>query len=305
MDRRDFIRVAAAVAAAAPIAGVSLAGVWGEDHAVEVKRDLKKCLKIGMVQVGDSIEEKFRLLKKIGFDGVELDAPSGLDWREVLRAKEVIGFEIPGVVCSTHWSSPLSVGDPEARRKGLEGVEIALRDCRLYGGSTVLLVPGVCNEDVSYQQAWERSTAELRKLVPLCEQLDVKIAFENVWNNFITDAEEAVRYVDQFDSPYFGWYFDIGNIVRYGEPASWVKTLGKRLMKLDIKDYSRAKMKAEGVWRGFDCKIGDPDSSVGWAETMRAIDAIGYSGWGSAEVGGGNSDRLAEISRRMDDVFSR
>ena len=109
----------------------------------------------------------------------------------------------------------------------------------------------------------------------------------------------------QFADDHLGWYFDVGNIVRYDDPVNWVKTLGKRIMKLDIKDYSRAKMDAEGVWKGFDCKIGAPDSSCGWSEVMAALSEVGYEGWASAEVPGGGRERLAEISANMDDVFSR
>ncbi|MGE4602572.1 MAG: sugar phosphate isomerase/epimerase family protein [Planctomycetota bacterium] len=266
---------------------------------------LKKSLKIGMVQVGETLLEKFRILKELGYDGVELDSPSSLDWREVLRAKAATGLEIPGVVCSTHWGKPLSSPDEKVRQEGIEGVETALKDCRLYGGTTALVVPGVCKDGVTYEQAWERSTASLRQLLPLAEQLGVRIAFENVWNDFITDADEAVRYVDQFESPWVGWYFDTGNIVRYGRPPEWVRKLGSRTIKVDIKDYSRALMEKDGVWAGFRCEIGNEDSSVEWAETMKALDQVGYRGWGSAEVSGGGRDRLADIARRMDDVSSR
>ncbi|MEE2889400.1 MAG: sugar phosphate isomerase/epimerase family protein [Planctomycetota bacterium] len=266
---------------------------------------LKKSLKIGMVQVGETLVEKFRILKELGYDGVELDSPSSLDWREVLRAKAETGLEIPGVVCSTHWGKPLSAADEKVRQQGIEGIETALRDCRLYGGTTVLVVPGVCKDGVTYEQAWDRSTAALRQLLPLAEELGVRIAFENVWNDFITDADEAVRYVDQFESPWVGWYFDTGNIVRYGRPPEWVKKLGSRTIKVDIKDYSRALMKKDGVWAGFRCKIGNEDSSVEWAETMQELDRVGYRGWGSAEVSGGGRERLADIAKRMDDVSSR
>jgi len=266
---------------------------------------LKKSLKIGMVQVGETLVEKFRILKELGYDGVELDSPSSLDWREVLRAKAETGLEIPGVVCSTHWGKPLSAADEKVRQQGIEGIETALRDCRLYGGTTVLVVPGVCKDGVTYEQAWDRSTAALRQLLPLAEELGVRIAFENVWNDFITDADEAVRYVDQFESPWVGWYFDTGNIVRYGRPPEWVKKLGSRTIKVDIKDYSRALMEKDGVWAGFRCKIGNEDSSVEWAETMQELDRVGYRGWGSAEVSGGGRERLADIAKRMDDVSSR
>ncbi|MGE4632923.1 MAG: sugar phosphate isomerase/epimerase family protein [Planctomycetota bacterium] len=266
---------------------------------------LKKSLKIGMVQVGETLVEKFRILKELGYDGVELDSPSSLDWREVLRAKAETGLEIPGVVCSTHWGKPLSAADEKVRQQGIEGIETALRDCRLYGGTTALVVPGVCKDGVTYEQAWDRSTAALRQVLPLAEELGVRIAFENVWNDFITDADEAVRYVDQFESPWVGWYFDTGNIVRYGRPPDWVKKLGSRTIKVDIKDYSRALMEKDGVWAGFRCKIGSEDSSVEWAETMQELDRVGYRGWGSAEVSGGGRERLTDIARRMDDVSSR
>ncbi|MCH2105200.1 MAG: sugar phosphate isomerase/epimerase [Planctomycetes bacterium] len=266
---------------------------------------LKKCCKIGMVGEGETLVEKFQLLKDVGFDGVEMDGPSGYDWKEVVDAKIEVGFEVPGVVCSTHWSKPLSDPKEGVRAEGVAGLETALRDARLYGASTVLLVPGVCNSNVSYKDAWERSTHELSAVLPLARELDVKIALENVWNDFITDAKEAARYVDQFKDDHLGWYFDVGNIVRYDDPVNWVTTLGERIIKLDIKDYSRAKMESEGIWKGFDCKIGAPESSAGWSEVMAALADIGYEGWGSAEVGGGGRDRLAEISKNMDDVFSR
>ena len=266
---------------------------------------LKKCCKIGMVGEGDTLVEKFQLLKDVGFDGVEMDGPSGYDWKEVVDAKIEVGFEVPGVVCSTHWSKPLSDPKPEVRAEGVAGLEAALRDARLFGASTVLLVPGVCNGNVSYKDAWERSTHELAAVLPLARELDVKIALENVWNDFITDAKEAARYLDQFKGEHLGWYFDVGNIVRYDDPVNWVRALGERIIKLDIKDYSRAKMEAEGVWKGFDCKIGAPESSAGWAEVMAALAEVGYEGWGSAEVGGGGRERLAEISKNMDEVFSR
>ena len=269
------------------------------------KAPLRKSCKIGMVSDGPTLSEKFKLLKEVGFDGVEMDGPSAYGWREVLDAKLESGLEIPGVVCSTHWGKPLSDPSAEVRAEGVAGLETALRDARIYGASTVLLVPGICRGEVNYKDAWERSSHELAAVLPLARELGVKIALENVWNDFITDAKEAARYVDQFDDDHLGWYFDVGNIVRYDDPVNWVKILGRRIMKLDIKDYSRAKMESEGVWKGFDCKIGAEDSSCGWAAVMAALKELGYEGWASAEVTGGGRERLAEISQNMDDVFSR
>ena len=100
-----------------------------------------------------------------------------------------------------------------------------------------------------------------------------------------------------------GWYFDVGNIVRYGWPEHWIRILGDRILKLDIKEYSRKKQQDEGIWKGFDVKLNEGDCN--WPEVMKALNEINYKGgWGSAEVPGGDRARLKDISERMDQIFS-
>jgi len=262
---------------------------------------LAKSLKIGMVQVESSLLDKFELLLELGFDGVELDSPSDLDPEEVLDAKARSGIAIPGVVDSVHWRDTLGDPDPGVRARGVAGLETALRDCARYGGTTVLLVPAVVDGRISYAEAWERSQAEVRKVLPLAAELNVKVAFENVWNHFLLSPLEAARYVDAFESPWVGWYLDVGNVVNYGWPHDWIRILGKRILKVDVKEFSRAKRDAEGLWKGFDVELGEGDCD--WPAVVRALDDVGYRGWGSAEVRGGGRERLAEISRRMDRVL--
>ena len=175
--------------------------------------NLKKAVKIGMVKVDGSLKDKFQLLVDLGFDGVELDSPNDLDPDEVLAAKEATGIQIPGVVDAVHWRDTLGDPDPEVRARGLRGLETALRDAKTYGGTTALLVPAVVNEKISYDEAYRRSQEEIRKALPLAQELEIAIAIENVWNHFLLSPMEAARYVDQFESPWVGWYFDVGNIV--------------------------------------------------------------------------------------------
>ncbi len=254
-----------------------------------------------MIKEELSVLDKFKLVKELGFDGVELDSPNGLVEKEILEARDQTGLAIPGVVNSLHWEKPLSHPDPKVRFACRESMEHALHKCKLYGGTTVLLVPGVVNEEVGYDQAWERSTEEIKQLLPVAESTGIKIAIENVWNNFLISPLEAVQYIDQFNSDMIGWYFDVGNIIRYGWPDQWVRILGKRILKVDVKEYSREKQKNEGIWEGFNVKLGDGDSD--WAKVNQALVEVGYSGWGSAEVSGGNRERLQEISQRMDKIY--
>jgi hexulose-6-phosphate isomerase len=261
-------------------------------------RALRKAVKFEMIAGEMSVLEKFQLLRSLGFDGVELMSPAGYDPDEVLAARDRTGVVIHGVVDSEHWRSPLSDPDPSVRRRGREALEQALRDSMVYGGTTVLLVPAVVNKQVSYADAWQRSRAEIRKVLPLAGQLQVKIAIENVWNNFLLSPLEAARYIDEFESPWIGWYFDVGNVVRYAWPDQWIRILGRRILKLDIKEYSRVKRDNEGLWKGFDVEIGEGDCD--WPAVRVALREVGYKGWATAEVRGGDAARLKEIAQRMD-----
>lgn len=299
MDRRSFIK-ASALGSIGILASGSTSGM------ISTRNDrarILKSLKFGMIGEGSNILEKFQLIKSCGFDGVEMDSPAGWDLKEVLAAKDDTGIEIPGVVLSTHWNKPFNHPDKSIRIEAGEALERALRDCKALGGTTVLVVPAVVNAEMSYQDAYERSRVEIGKFIPLAKELDISIAFENVWNNFLLSPIEAARYVDSFESPHVGWYFDIGNIVNYGYPAHWIDTLGHRIMKLDVKEFSRQKRNDEGLWNGFAVEIGDGD--VGWPEVNKALDRIDYRGWASAEVGGGGRERLTEIAQRMDRVFEQ
>jgi L-ribulose-5-phosphate 3-epimerase len=302
IQRRSFLKRAASAIAASSVWMASrqvVKGAQGEETSPRPK--LKKAVKLGMVHGDLSLVEKFRLLKELGFDGVEMDSPSSLERADVLKARDEAGLPIHGVVDSVHWRSPLSHADPKVRGRGVEALRMALKDSKAYGGTSVLLVPAVVNKEISYEDAYRRSQAEIRKVLPMAEELKVHIAIENVWNNFLLSPLELARYLDEFDSPWVGAYFDVGNVVRYGWPEQWIRILGKRILKLDIKEYSRKKQFEEGTGKGFDVKIGDGDCD--WPAVMQAIAETGFQGWATAEVRGGGRERLADIARRMDQVL--
>src|SRR5690606_31392917 len=157
--------------------------------------------------------------------------PTTLDLEEIKKHAADHGLEIHGVVDSIHWKTRLSDPDAAVRAQGLEGLLTALRDCKRLGGSTVLLVPGAVKdpEKENYEQVWERSIVEVKKALPLAEELGVKIAIETVWNDFITKPQQLVDYIDAFASPWLGAYLDHSNMLKYGaSPAEWVRALGPR-----------------------------------------------------------------------------
>jgi hexulose-6-phosphate isomerase len=298
LNRRGFLKGAGATLALAslPMLGTQL---FAADNP---KRRLKKAIHLGMISGNQSIADKFKLAKETGFDGLEVNSPSALNIDEILKARDATGLEIASVMNSAHWSSPLSDPNPEVRARGMEGLKTALRDAKKLGCSSVLLVPAVVKKDVSYADAYTRSQAEIRKVVPLAEELGVTIAIENVWNQFLLSPLEAARYVDEFNSPRVGWHFDVGNLVNYGWPEQWIRILGKRIAKVHVKEFSRSKRDKEGLWKGFEVELlaGDCD----WPAVMKALDDIGYQGWLIAEISGGDAQRLKTIAELMDRILA-
>jgi hexulose-6-phosphate isomerase len=285
LDRRDFFKMSAALAAAS-------AGASG--YAADKKPSLKKAVKYGMIAIKGNELDKLQLAKKCGFLGVEIDSPSNIDLAKLVPASKETGIAVHGVIDSVHWRDTLSNPKEEVRAKGLAALKGALQDAKTVGADTVLLVPGVVNKDVTYDQCYERSQAEVKKVLPLAEKLNVKIAIEVVWNNFITKPEQLVQYVDDFKSEFVGAYFDCSNMLKYGVPAAdWIRKLGKRMLKFDFKGYVIKTNK----W----VAIGEGDEN--WPEVLKALAEVGYNGWATAEVGGGGEEHLKKISAQMDKVL--
>jgi len=293
MNRRQFAKRTAIASAF-----LSSASLRGFSHLTTMPpMGLKKGIMWGGVRVGKTIMERFQAAKQAGFDGIEVD--SHLDRNEVLKARDATGLAVPSVCDSKHWTLLLSSPDPVVRENGIEALKVALEDASTFGADTVLLVPGRVTESVGYDECWDRSAEGIRKAVPFAEKMKVKIAVENVWNSFLLSPLEAARYIDQFQSPYVGAYFDIGNILAFGWPEQWIKILGKRIAKIHIKEYSRKIADSQGKSKGFDVKLREGD--VNWSAVMKALADTGYQGgWANIEMGGGETpEGLKDLSDRL------
>ncbi|HCL92095.1 MAG TPA: sugar phosphate isomerase/epimerase family protein [Candidatus Paceibacterota bacterium] len=301
MQRREFLKTGAGALALAALAPHVLAEAGNPSGAAAVKRPLKRGIMWATVGVKGTVLEKMKAIKEAGFDGVEM--MSHMDADEVLRARDATGLLIPSVCGRDHWGKPLTHPDPKVRAEGVEALKQTLRDAKRYGASSVLLVPGVVSKEVAYNEAYERSQAEIRKALPLAQELGVSIAIENVWNHFLLSPLEAARYVDEFNSPAVGWQFDVGNILNYGWPEQWIRILGPRIKVIHIKEFSRKRRDNEGLWKGFEVKLLEGDNN--WPAVMKAVDEIGYRGWAITEQGGGDSpEGLKDLVVRLDKILA-
>ena len=210
----------------------------------------------------------------------------------------------------------LSSPDETARKLGFEGLVIALEDAKAYGASSVLLVPGnvqgatVGRGDSTFQECWDRSIVEIKKAIPIARDLGVKIAVENVGNNFINTPEQAAQYLDAINSEWVGWHFDIGNHGRLGPPERWVQVLGKRILKIHVKEFTVAPPPPSDPAAKTKSGAARPkllEGANNWPAIMAALDAAGYSGWGITEQPGTQAadvDSARDLAQRVDRIFA-
>jgi len=292
--RRNFLATSALASAA--LATKSIANPATNSQFPISPDKIKLSLKIGMVGFGKSPDEKYKGIQEIGFDGLELNSPGGLNKDKCLEASKKYNFPTHGVVDSKHWKVSFSDPSLEVREQALKDLITAIDDSHKVGGSAVLIVPAVVNAKTTHEQAWQRSIETIKKAIPHAALKGQHILIENVWNKFLYDpkgpnnqtADLLVKYIDEFNSPWIGSYFDIGNIQKFGKPADWIRTLGKRIVKLDVKDW--------GVKGGFT-PIGEGD--VDWTDVRKALTEINYTGWATAEVRGGDYKYCAQILKAM------
>lgn len=286
MQRREFLTTAALTTAATmlPQAGFP-----------QTNNALKKAVLISMLPKDMSYLDRFKLAIDCGFEAME--AQTVTDQKEAEAIKEAADkakLRIHSVMNMAHWDNPLSSDDPAKVAASMKGMETSLRNAKLWGADTVLLVPAVVDANTTIPQAWQRSVPNIKKLIPLAKELNVVIAIEEVWNKFLLTPYDHAKYIDEFKSPWIKAYFDVGNIVMYGFPQEWIRALGKRIVKFHLKDFNTKT-------RNF---VDLREGSIDWPAVRKAIADIGFSGYLTVELRGGNKEYLQEVSRRVDKILA-
>lgn len=291
MTRRSVITAASSALAAA-------------SQSAAQRLPIKKGVLTSMLPKEMTWKDRFQLAKDVGFEAVEgqTEEDAAVE-AEMRKASETTGLPIHSVMNMLHWQFPLSSSDPAAVEKSMKGMETSIRNAVAWGGTTVLLVPGVVNPLTRYEDAYKRSQTQIRKLIPLAEKNKIIIAVENVWNKFLLSPMEFAAYVDSFQSPWVKAYFDVGNILLYGYPQDWIRTLGKeRIAKVHLKDFHnrRNQVVRANVPEFVNLRDGDMD----WKEVHKAFADIGYRGYATVELRGGDEKYLRDVSARVDKILN-
>lgn len=285
IDRRHFVKKSGLLLAGAALPSL-LGGQSTASERTSSKR-FKKAVGFTMIQGNLSVEDKLKLAKDLGFEGIE--TPTRIrnnkmpEPRVLARASEKVGIPIHGVV---HSSNP-----------DLKG---AIDEAAVYGATSVLCVVRA-DPKGSFRENYLRTQQTIRKAIEHAEKKRIHILIENVWATFLIEPLTMARYIDELDSPYVKAYFDIGNVVRWGWPQHWIEVLGKQIVKVHVKEYNLDVAMKEGMVKGFAFPLGE--GSIDWPRVRGELKKIGYRGWATVEVSGGNRQRLADISQQMDQVL--
>ena len=280
ISRREFARQTAMCLTAAALPALPVVPELSAlATPVAEKSGLKKGIIISMLPKDLSLVDRFKVAIDCGFDGIEAHTVTDQKEAEAIKEASVkTGLPIHSVMNSDHWKFPLSDPDPVVVQKSIVGMETSLRNAKLWGAETVLLVPAVVTGKTTIPVAWQRSQAVIRKLIPLAKELGVVIAIEEDWNK----------------SPWVKAYFDVGNIVMYGYPQEWIRALGKRIVKMHLKDFKTDNRQFVALREG----------SIDWPEVRKAVGEIGYQGYMTVELSGGDAAYLKEVSRRVDLIIA-
>jgi hexulose-6-phosphate isomerase len=289
MDRRRFLETTGLLSLAAATARETRA-------AAAAAGTPKKAILITMLPRELPYRDRFRVAIDAGFAGIEMQTVADPAEAEQIRdASASTGLRIHSVMNSDHWKYPLSSPDPEVVGKSVAGMETSFRNAKLWGADAVLLVPAVVDAQTSYKDAWTRSQKVIReRLLPMARDLKVMVAVEEVWNKFLLSPLEFARYVDELDSSWLKAYFDVGNVVLYGFPQDWIRTLGKRMVKVHLKDFSMDRPGGRFAWKN----LGEGD--VDWIEVRKALAEVGYDGYVTTEIAGGDAAYLKDVGARLD-----
>ncbi len=234
------------------------------------------------------IERCFRLAKGSGFDSIEINIAetdyltpqsTEAETKALLELATSIGLEISSLSTGLGWRYPLTSPDPAVREQGKRNIVSQLEKAQWLGVDTILVVPGIVNAEISYDDAYTRAQEALKEVAGEAESRQVSIGVENVWNKFLLSPLEFARFLDEIDSPYVGAYFDVGNVLLYGFPDQWIRILGNRIRKVHVKDFKTN----IGNGTGFSNIL---QGHVPWESVCVALKEIGYDEYVTAEVDG-------------------
>ena len=283
MDRRHFVQTSSLMLAGASALSVPFVSAAPAQNSNRIK----KAVGWEMILEDLSPEDKLKLAKDVGFEGIEINSQQvkkGLDPKVLAKASEKVGIPIHGI---SNASQP--------------DLKAAIDEAEVYGATSVLHVVRA-NPAGSFMENYRKTQDLIRAAASHAEKKRIHLLVENVWATYLIEPLTMARFIDEIGSEFVKSYFDVGNVMRWGYPQHWIEVLGKRIVKIHIKEYNLKVAMKDGMGKGFDFPLGQGD--IDWKRVCEELKAIGFRSWATAEVRGGKRERLADIATQMDRVLN-
>ncbi|MGO8814152.1 MAG: sugar phosphate isomerase/epimerase family protein [Terriglobia bacterium] len=252
---------------------------------------MKKSIGDNMIPKGWSFEQGLDLVKKAGYDGIELwlgDVPwfqmstTDAEIRELRRKVERAGLVVSNVSTGLHWETPVSSRDPKVRDRAIGIVERQIEAARILGTDAILVVVGLVTEEVPYNEVYQRSVEAMQKLGPTAGNAGVRIGCENCNSEqrFLLSPREFWTFLNDVNSPHVGLHLDVGNIHDTGFAEQWIEIHGPRITRIHVKDVHKQRGRCGDQSVYTNLFLGDNN----WPAIRAALDKVGYHGWLVAEM---------------------
>lgn len=252
---------------------------------------MKKSIGDNMIPKGWSFEQGLELIKKSGYDGVELwlgDVPwfqmttTDAQVRDLRRKVESAGLVVSNVSTGLHWQTPLSARNPKTREQALRIVERQIETAQILGTDAILVVAGLVTEEVPYNEVYLRCLDAMKQLAPTAAKAGVKIGCENCNSEqrFLISPREFWTFLNDINSPFVGIHLDVGNIHDTGFAEQWIEMHGPRITRIHVKDVNKHRGRCGDQSVYTNLFLGDNN----WAAIHAALAKVGYDGWLVAEM---------------------
>ena len=252
---------------------------------------MQKSIGDNMIPKSWGLERGLELVKKAGFDGVELwlgGSPwlqvgtSDADVIDLARRVKDAGLVVSNVSNTLDWDHPISSRDPAIRQLAFQHVERQIEVAHLVGTDAVLVVAGLVTDEVPYNEVYARTVEGVKTLAVKAGAAGVRIGCENCCaeQRFLMSPREFATFLDDVGSPHVGIHLDVGNIHETGFAEQWIEIHGPRITRIHLKDVlkHRGRCGNESVYTNLF--LGDNN----WKAIREAFHKVGYDGWLIAEM---------------------
>jgi len=252
---------------------------------------MKKSIGDTIFPEGMRFEDGVKLLKRAGYDGIELWL-GGRSWfqmqtkdaelQELFAKIQDAGLEVSNVSNTLDWEENICARDPTKREAAFQHVQRQIEAAQIFKTDAILVVAGVVTSETPYNEVYSRCLDALRKLGQVAGKAKVKIGIENCNSEqrFLLSPREFHTFLDEVNSPWVGIHLDVGNIHDTGFAEQWIEINGSRITRVHVKDVfkHRGRCVHESVYTNLF--LGDND----WRAIRAAMIKVGYNGWIVAEM---------------------